>query len=239
MQQRARSVTPFADRNPSDRAPQAIKSGKPPGPLRGPGSSSSPGIARRTLHPAPGGLTIGLPMPQTAVAAPARLLERDREVERLRTALGAVEQRAGSAVVIEGDAGIGKSTLLEEARARASDLGFRFLNAHATNLEQRFPFGVVRQLFERPLLQTDAAERDRWLAGAAALAAEVVTSAPTSASEAPAPGQAAADSAYAWQHGLYWLASNLSLDSPLLLVVDDLQWCDAPSARAVGFIARR
>ena len=47
------------------------------------------------------------------------------------------------------------------------------------------------------------------------------------------------DPGYAWQHGLYWLASNLSTDSPLVLVVDDLQWCDAPSARALAFIARR
>ena len=50
---------------------------------------------------------------------------------------------------------------------------------------------------------------------------------------------AGSDPGYAWQHGLYWLASNLSADSPLVLVVDDLQWCDAPSARALAFIARR
>ena len=31
----------------------------------------------------------------------------------------------------------------------------------------------------------------------------------------------------------------VSTDSPLVLVVDDLQWCDAPSARALAFIARR
>src|SRR5207248_10641501 len=52
-------------------------------------------------------------------------------------------------------------------------------------------------------------------------------------------GPSAADSGYAWQHGLYWLASNVAVDSPLVLVVDDLQWCDAPSARALAFIVRR
>ena len=40
-------------------------------------------------------------------------------------------------------------------------------------------------------------------------------------------------------HGLYWLASNLAAESPLALVVDDLQWCDAPSVRTLAFIARR
>ena len=177
-------------------------------------------------------------MDQSTVARPAALLEREHELERVRAALRAVGQRAGAALVIEGAAGMGKSRLLEEARAPASDLGLRVLAARATELEQGFPFGVVRQLFERPLLEADAGERDRWLAGAAALAADVFTGAPT-ASVAPAPGLAAGDPGYAWQHGLYWLASNLAADSPLALVVDDLQWCDAPSARALEFIARR
>ena len=147
-------------------------------------------------------------------------------------------QRAGAVVVIEGAAGMGKSRLLEVARVRAAELGLRVLSARATELEQGFPFGVMRQLFERPLLEADAGERERWLAGAAALAADVLDR-PAPASDAIGHGPAAGDPGYAWQHGLYWLASNLSADSPLVLVVDDLQWCDAPSARALAFIARR
>ena len=134
---------------------------------------------------------------------------------------------------------MGKSRLLEEARARASDLGLRVLGARATELEQGFPFGVVRQLFERTLLEADSAERERWLSGAAALAADVLIGAPPSASEGTAPGPASSDPGYALHHGLYWLASNLAADSSLTLFVDDLQWCDAPSVRTLAFIARR
>jgi DNA-binding CsgD family transcriptional regulator/tetratricopeptide (TPR) repeat protein len=178
-------------------------------------------------------------MEQSALAWPAALLEREHELERVRVALRAAGKRVGATLVIEGAAGIGKSRLLEAARAGASELGFRVLAARATELEQGFPFGVTRQLFERPLLEADAGERDRWLAGAAALAADVLTGAATSTPRAPPPGPSASDPGYAWQHGLYWLASNLAADSPLALVIDDLQWCDAPSARALGFIARR
>jgi hypothetical protein len=178
-------------------------------------------------------------MDSSAVARPAALLEREHELERIRAALRAAGRRAGGALVIEGAAGMGKSRLLEETRVRASELGLRVLAARATELEQGFPFGVVRQLFERPLLEADRDERDRWLAGAAALAADVLTGAATSAPGASPPGPAAGDPGYAWHHGLYWLASNLAADSPLALVVDDLQWCDAPSARALAFIARR
>jgi DNA-binding CsgD family transcriptional regulator/tetratricopeptide (TPR) repeat protein len=177
-------------------------------------------------------------MERSAPAQPAALLEREHEVERLRAALRAIGQRSGGALVIEGAAGMGKSRLLDEARVWAPDLGVRVLSARATELEQGFPFGIVRQLFERPLAEADSDERDRWLAGAAALAADVLAAAPTAA-VAPARGPAAADPGYAWQHGLYWLASNLAVESPLVLVVDDLQWCDAPSARALAFIARR
>jgi DNA-binding CsgD family transcriptional regulator len=134
---------------------------------------------------------------------------------------------------------MGKSRLLEEARACASQLDLRVLDARATELEQGFPFGVMRQLFERLLMDADAGERDRWLAGAAGLAADVIMGAPPSPSGEPSPGPSAGDPGYAWQHGLYWLASNLSVDLPLVLVVDDLQWCDAPSVRALAFIARR
>src|SRR5881227_2911041 len=177
-------------------------------------------------------------MNESALVVSDVLLERERELERVRATLGAVGRRNGATLMVEGAAGIGKSRLLEEACALASDLGLRVLAARATELEQGFPFGVVRELFERRLLEADGGERDRWLAGAAALAAEVLSGAPT-ASVAPASGPAAGDPGYAWQHGLYWLASNFAADSPVALVIDDLQWCDAPSARALAFIARR
>ena len=178
-------------------------------------------------------------MVESLLAEPGALLEREHEVERVRGALRAVGRRDGLVVVIEGAAGIGKSRLLEIARTRAAELGYRVLAARATELEQGFPFGMVRQLFERLISDADREERERWLSGAAALAADVLTGAPMVVPPAPSPGPATDDPSYAWQHGLYWLASNLSADTPTVLAIDDLQWCDAPSARALAFIARR
>ena len=176
-------------------------------------------------------------MNRSSLVVPDALLEREHEVDRVRGAVREVGQRVGAVVVIEGAAGMGKSRLLDVTRVRAAELGLRVLSARATELEQGFPFGVIRQLFERAIVEAEPGERERWLAGAAALAADVLN--PRPASDAIGYGPAAGDSGYAWQHGFYWLASNLSADSPLVLLVDDLQWCDAPSARALAFIARR
>src|SRR2546423_6932393 len=132
-------------------------------------------------------------MNRSALVMPDALLEREHEVERVRTALRGVGQRAGMTLVIEGDAGMGKSRLLEVARLRASELGFRVLSARATELEQGFPFGVVRQLFERVIMEADAGERGRWLAGAAALAADVVTASPMPSANSGASVTPAAD----------------------------------------------
>ena len=135
--------------------------------------------------------------------------------------------------------GWGSRDCCEEARARAAGLGFRVLGARGTELEQGFPYGVMLQLFERLLVEADGGERERWFAGAASLAADLLTGASAATPSRAARSLSEGDPGYAWQHGLYWLASNVSTDSPLVLAVDDLQWCDAPSARALAFIARR
>ncbi len=38
---------------------------------------------------------------------------------------------------------------------------------------------------------------------------------------------------------MYWLTADLAEEHPLLVVVDDLHWCDAPSLRFLAFLARR
>src|SRR5947199_45607 len=40
-------------------------------------------------------------------------------------------------------------------------------------------------------------------------------------------------------HGLFWLTANVAELAPLLLAVDDLHWCDAPSLRFFAHLGRR
>jgi DNA-binding CsgD family transcriptional regulator len=166
---------------------------------------------------------------RSAAIGEAPLLERERELELFDELLNAELGDLGL-VLIEGPAGIGKSRLVDELSVRATAAGMRVLTARGAHLEQDFPFGVARQLFET--LLSEPRERERLLAGAAASAAAVF--------EAFAPsGPGAGDGGFAALHGLYWLAANVAEERPLLLAVDDLHWCDPPSLRYLAYVARR
>ncbi|UTI65168.1 AAA family ATPase [Paraconexibacter antarcticus] len=151
-----------------------------------------------------------------------RLYERDLEIETIDRRLV-----TGGLLLVEGPAGIGKSSLLSEA-ARRGLATRRVLQARGTLLEVNYAFGVARQLFESALR---GSERSRLLAGAAGAAAAAVD---------PHTTNGAADAAgFAVLRGLAALTINIAERGPLLLVVDDLQWADTPSLRFVAFLARR
>ena len=174
-------------------------------------------------------------MDRSGLAQQAALLEREHEVERVHAALSAVGRRAGGTLVIEGAAGLGKSRLLEAARSCAPDLGVRVLGARATELEHGFSFGVVRQLFERPLLEADD-RRARTLArrrgGARHRSAHRAP--PTTRREAR---RRARPQAIPATRGSTACTGSPRTCPPIrrsCCMVDDLQWCDAPSASALG-----
>jgi DNA-binding CsgD family transcriptional regulator len=159
------------------------------------------------------------------LAAP--LLQRAFELERIEEVIAAARAGRGSVLLIEGPAGIGKTSLLAHARESAAATGAGVLSARASELERDFAMGIVRQWFE-PVLRGDP-EADGLLSGAAGLARGVLLDA------APDPGAAVAGVL----HGLYWLASNVAERGPLLLALDDAQWADAASLAFIAYLAGR
>lgn len=108
------------------------------------------------------------------------------------------------------------------------------LTARGTEIERSFSYGVVRQLFDRLVAQSDEAARSKLLDGAAAHASRLF-----SAEQLPGQRCASEDDAFALVHGLYWLALNLAEERPLLISIDDLQWADEASLRWVAYLVRR
>ncbi|MGA5097067.1 ATP-binding protein [Streptomyces lavendulocolor] len=158
------------------------------------------------------------------------LLERDGESAAIAAAIG--EAGRGRVLLVEGAAGVGKSQLLAEVRTSAARAGADVLAARGIELERDFAFGVVRQLFEPLLTAADDPRRQALFAGPAGQARDVFAL-PGTAAGGPPTGDLAV------LHGLYWLAANAAQDRPLVLAVDDLQWCDTASLRYLAYLLPR
>ena len=153
------------------------------------------------------------------------LLDRVLEVSTISSALESACSGSGSALLVEGAAGIGKTRLLAHACGQASRAGMTVLSARSAEFESGYAWGVVRQLFE-----TEARADGFELAGDAA----------TLAGPALTPGEhKAEEDSFAVLHGLYWLTVSIAQRTPVLLTVDDLHWADRPSLRFIGHLMRR
>lgn len=100
------------------------------------------------------------------MAIAAVLLERGYELRRLDETLSEARQGHGRVVLVEGPAGMGKTSLLRAALDSAADMGFLGRRARASELERDFAYGCVRQLLEPVIARTSDAERRRFFAGA-------------------------------------------------------------------------
>ena len=160
----------------------------------------------------------------------ADLVERERELGELADALAAAREGTGRLVFIRGEAGVGKSRLLEAAAGQAAASGMCVLSARGLEFERDFPFGVALQLLEPPLATASPSRRAELMAAAAAAA-------PLFAGEELTGLADGVDRSYAFVHGLRRLAGHLVAppggegDRPALVVVDDGQWADVPSLR--------
>ena len=167
------------------------------------------------------------------VPAPAGVLEREHELHALHALLRSARDGRGRLLLLEAPPGLGKSTLLAHAAAVAASEGLLILRAAARELERELGWGVVRSLFEAWLLALPAEERDELLAGPAARARALLTPEPGGA------GPGGGDAGFVLMHGLLWLTVHAAERRPLLVVVDDAQWADAPSLRFLHYLAGR
>jgi DNA-binding CsgD family transcriptional regulator len=149
------------------------------------------------------------------------LYGRDVERAEIWTLLeGARESRSGT-LVLRGEAGIGKTALLEDARERASDM--HVLGAGGVESESELPFAGLHQLLRPALGLVD---------------------------KLPPPQAAALSGALGFEEGTgqerflvfaacLSLLSELAERRPVLCLVDDAHWLDAGSGDALRFVARR
>jgi DNA-binding CsgD family transcriptional regulator len=149
------------------------------------------------------------------------LIGRDAERDTLVKFVAAVRAGDSQAVVVSGEAGVGKSALLDYLAGNGS--GCRIARAAGVQSEMELPFAGLHQLCA-PMLDSlqrlPPPQRDA-----------VRTAFGMSAG--PAPDR------FLVGLGVLSLLSEVAEERPLVCVVDDEQWLDRASAQVLGFVARR
>jgi DNA-binding CsgD family transcriptional regulator len=151
-----------------------------------------------------------------------QLLGREAEVDQLDALIDHARQ-GGGAVVICGEAGIGKSALLEHARERARGLGFQTLVTVGVESEVELAFAGMHQLLG-PIVRF--------------------------AEHLPDPQRGAVEAAFGVRGDLepdpflvalavHRLVCDAAEADPVALIVDDAHWLDRPTLGVLSFISRR
>lgn len=148
------------------------------------------------------------------------LVGRNAERAAIDNLLWRVCDSHGGAVVVRGEAGIGKTALLDYAATRP---GFRVFRGAGVQAESELAYAAAHQVL-RPLLPL--------VGGLPAPQAHAVEVALGMADDGP-PDR------FLVALGFLSLLSEAARDQPVLCVVDDVQWCDSASTDALLFVVRR
>ena len=150
------------------------------------------------------------------------LLGRDTEVLRLRSFVDRAFVQ-GEALLVSGEAGVGKSALLATAAAYATERNALVLRAAGVQFEAAISFAGLHQVLH-PLLGT----------------LDVLSSTHSRAlSVAVGRSEGEAHDPLVVAHATLSLLIITAQATPVLLLVDDLPWLDRPSSVVLGFVARR
>jgi len=157
----------------------------------------------------------------------ADLIGRARESSVLDEVVASARDGNSRVLVITGDAGVGKTALLDHLAATAADL--HVLRLAGAAAEENLPFAAVQRIVARLATDTDSADNATKLPAPQRIALRIAIG----LESGPPPDRFLVGLA---MHSLLTAAAR---DSPLLLIVDDLPWLDQESIDALAFVARR
>lgn len=151
------------------------------------------------------------------------LVGRHRERDRIEELLMSARRGRSTALVVEGEPGVGKTALLEDAVDQAR--GMTVLRARGVESEVDLPCGGLAQLVGNVTQLIPYLPEPQRRALRVALALE--------------EGSLPVSDRFAVGAGLLGLLAMAAEEAPLLAVVDDAHWLDRPTVEALHFVARR
>jgi DNA-binding SARP family transcriptional activator len=144
---------------------------------------------------------------------PRRLVGRDPELERLSNLLNELAKKGASNIVlVSGEPGLGKTRLLTELTNKAREQGIKTFSGQSLETDRSRPYGIwIDALGSLPMLQADG----------------------TGAGRASNPSEMAMQ-----RERLFTAITDRVLEHPILLVLDDVQWCDEASSDLLQHVVR-
>jgi DNA-binding SARP family transcriptional activator len=165
------------------------------------------------------------------------LVGRQREWDELRRAWSAVSNDASRIALIEGDPGVGKTRLADDFLRWVASQGGVVLRGRGYDAHAGAPFGAVIDALRSATDAPGVAGVDpEWLGEIARVLPEIRRRFVGLPEASPANG--AADG---WRlfEAIAQVLLAIAEDSPVAVLIDDLQWCDADSCSLLHFLVRR
>ncbi|HXT35206.1 MAG TPA: diguanylate cyclase, partial [Chloroflexota bacterium] len=167
----------------------------------------------------------------------SRLVGRHDEIRRLRTGLEAACQGRGGVLIVEGEAGIGKTRLVEEVASLAGMLGMRVLHGYCHQVESELPYHPFLDALV-PLIEAATPEMLQQASGL--YAGELARLLPAVRQRLPEcqplgvlpPDEDRMRLQQALCHFLTGVART-----PVALVLEDIHWADEASTRVLNRLA--
>jgi DNA-binding CsgD family transcriptional regulator/tetratricopeptide (TPR) repeat protein len=163
---------------------------------------------------------------------------RAAELEKLRTLMPRADGEGRRVALVAGESGVGKSRLVREFAVQAAGDGALVLYG-ACDAAVRTPYGPFVEALDRLLRVTDLEELRAALGGGGGDLTRLVPDLPALVGELPEPVEADPDTE---RHRLHMavadLLANVSRARPILLVIEDGHWADAPTLQLIRHLAR-
>lgn len=160
-------------------------------------------------------------------------LARDAEMVRIAEACRAARDGEARAIGIVGEAGIGKSALLDALAAAADGAGLLVLRGRAAEHESGVPFALAIDAFDDHVAELHPTR-------VASVGPDLEAVLPAAArSRAPAPATGGPAERFRYHRALRALIELLGRQRPLAVLLDDLHWADEASVDLIAYLLRR
>jgi DNA-binding CsgD family transcriptional regulator len=161
------------------------------------------------------------------------VIGRARELAAVRMLIAAARAGQGQAALISGEAGIGKSRLVAEATRAAAAQGFVLLRGECFQADTAYPYApmldLLRALLARHLPALLATDQESLVRELVRLLPDLAIHFPQLASMSPPPAAGPEQQKRRLFAILGQLLIGYAAQQPLLLVIEDLHWCDESS----------